>query len=55
MICLNDKRKYKKIKSLSFHGWNIDPWERYKINFNKNKNSLITGHMKLKIWDINII
>ena len=21
----------------------------------KNKNSLITGHMKLKIWDINII
>ena len=35
MICLNDKEKYEKIKSLSFHGWNIDPWKRHQIFFRK--------------------
>ena len=35
MICLNDKKKYEKIKSLSFHGWNIDPWKRHQMFFKK--------------------
>ena len=50
MICLNDKKKYKKIKSLSFHGWNIDPWERYKINFNKKKK--FTNHWAYEIENL---
>ena len=36
MICLNDKKKYEKIKSLSFHGWNIDPWKRHVRSFGSN-------------------
>lgn len=46
MICLNDKTKYLKLKSLSFHGWNIDPWTRHKKSFEK-KN--LTKH-----WNYNI-
>ena len=37
MICLNDKKIYDKIKSLSFHGWNIDPWTRHKNSFYSKK------------------
>ena len=33
MICLNDKKNLYKIKSLSFHGWNVDPWTRHKNSF----------------------
>jgi len=35
MICLNNKDKYKKLKSLSFHGWDVDPWQRHKNSFGK--------------------
>jgi len=35
MICLSDKKKYEKLKSLSFHGWNLDPWKRYQKSFGK--------------------
>ena len=46
MICLNDKEKYEKIKSLSFHGWNIDPWKRHQMFFKKKINFPNTGDMK---------
>ena len=35
MVCLNDREKYEKIKSLSFHGWNVDPWKRHQMFFKK--------------------
>ena len=35
MICLNNKKDYEKIKSLSFHGWNTDPWTRHNKSFEK--------------------
>ena len=35
MVCLNNKNAYEKIKSLSFHGWNIDPWIRHNKSFEK--------------------
>ncbi len=47
MICLNDKKKYKKLKSLSFHGWNIDPWKRHKASFGKKKT--FTNHWAYQI------
>lgn len=48
MICLNDKKIYDKIKSLSFHGWNIDPWTRHNKSFDKkNKSS--------KHWNYEIV
>lgn len=47
MICLNDKKKYEKLKSLSFHGWNIDPWKRHKVFF-KKKNKF-SNHWKYEI------
>ena len=46
MICLNDKEKYEKIKSLSFHGWNIDPWKRHQMFFKKKINFPNIGDMK---------
>ena len=55
MICLNDKKLYEKIKSLSFHGWDSDPWSRHKKSFGKKINLLIIGRMKLKILATNII
>ena len=33
MLCLNDKKLYRKIKSLNFHGWSSDPWTRHKNSF----------------------
>ena len=50
MICLNDKKKYEKIKSLSFHGWNIDPWKRHKKSFGK-KNKF-TKHWAYEIKNL---
>ena len=47
MICLNDKEKYEKIKSLSFHGWNIDPWKRHQIFF--RKKTKFSKHWKYEI------
>lgn len=50
MICLNDRKKYEKIKSLSFHGWNTDPWIRHKNSFGK-KNK-ITKHWNYEIENL---
>ena len=50
MICLNDKKKYEKLKSLSFHGWNIDPWTRHKKSFGK-KNKF-TKHWTYEIKNL---
>ena len=36
MICTNDKEKYEKIKKVSFHGWDKDPWSKYKNTIKKN-------------------
>ena len=47
MICLNDKKKYNYLKSLSFHGWNIDPWRRHNDSFVKTKK-------KIKHWNYQI-
>ena len=55
MVCLNDRKKYEKIKSLSFHGWNVDPWKRHQMFFKKKISFRSIGNMKLKTWDINTI
>jgi len=47
MICLNNKEKFKKLKSLSFHGWDTDPWQRHKDSF--GKKNYYTKH-----WNYNI-
>ncbi|MDB9761146.1 DegT/DnrJ/EryC1/StrS family aminotransferase [Pelagibacteraceae bacterium] len=49
MLCLNDKKQYDKIKSLSFHGWNSDPWSRHNSSFGK-KNS--GKHWKYEIVNL---
>ena len=36
-LCTNDKKKYKLLQSISFHGWSKDPWERH-IKNNQNKH-----------------
>ena len=50
MICLNDKKMYEKIKSLSFHGWNKDPWSRHKKSFFKKKE--FTKHWLYEIENL---
>ncbi len=50
MICLNDKKLYEKIKSLSFHGWDSDPWSRHKKSFGK-KNQF-TNHWTYEITNL---
>ncbi|MBI29388.1 MAG: UDP-4-amino-4-deoxy-L-arabinose-oxoglutarate aminotransferase [Pelagibacteraceae bacterium] len=47
MICLNDKKKYEKLKSLSFHGWDTDPWKRHNKSFGKNNR--FTNHWAYEI------
>jgi perosamine synthetase len=47
MICLNDKNKYNYLKSLSFHGWDVDPWKRHNDSFDKKKS-------KKKHWNYQI-
>jgi perosamine synthetase len=47
MICLNNKNKYHYLKSLSFHGWDVDPWKRHNDSFIKKKN-------KKKHWNYQI-
>ncbi len=39
MISTNDKKKAKKLRSFTFHGWNIDPLTRHKKSFNKKFNN----------------
>ena len=36
-ICTNNKKKYDILKSISFHGWSKDPWERH-LKRGKNKH-----------------
>ena len=43
MIVL-DKKDYEKLKSLSFHGWDIDPWKRHKLSLKKLSQNI--GIMK---------
>jgi len=38
MICSNSSNKIKKIRSLSFHGWDKDPLTRFNISKSKNTN-----------------
>ena len=35
MVCTNNKNLASKIRQLSFHGWNKDPWSRHKKSLNK--------------------
>tara|TARA_Y100000590_G_scaffold121660_3_gene139312 strand:- start:18080 stop:19246 length:1167 start_codon:yes stop_codon:yes gene_type:complete len=41
MICTNNKKLAKKIKSLSFHGWNRDPLSRHKERFQKKSKKYL--------------
>jgi len=50
MICLNNKDKFKKLKSLSFHGWDVDPWERHKASF--GKKNYFTKHWNYDIKNL---
>ena len=50
MLCLNDKKLYRKIKSLSFHGWSSDPWTRHKNSFGKNNK--FTKHWTYEIENL---
>jgi perosamine synthetase len=50
MICLNNRTLYKKIKSLSFHGWNVDPWSRHKKSFEKKNKT--TKHWNYEIKNL---
>ncbi len=50
MICLNDKKKFQKIKSLSFHGWDTDPWQRHKRSF--KKKNYYTKHWNYEIKNL---
>tara|TARA_B110000238_G_C16119139_1_gene436310 strand:+ start:535 stop:1689 length:1155 start_codon:yes stop_codon:yes gene_type:complete len=43
MICTNNKSLATKFKSLSFHGWNRDPWSRHKKGLSKK-------NLKEKHW-----
>lgn len=47
MICTNHKNLVNDIKSLSYHGWNKDPWSRHKKSSGK-KNA------KSKHWEYSI-
>jgi len=38
MLCTNRKDKIHELRSLRFHGWNEDPWERHIKSARKNKN-----------------
>ena len=44
------KKHYEKIKSLSFHGWNVDPWSRHKKSFTTSKQT--TKHWKYEIENL---
>ena len=50
MICLNNKNKFNKLKSLSFHGWNKDPWQRHQKSF--GKKNYYTNHWNYEIVNL---
>ncbi len=50
MICLNNKDKFNKLKSLSFHGWDVDPWQRHENSFGKKK--YYSKHWNYKIKNL---
>ena len=43
MLCTNRKGKIHEIRSLRFHGWNEDPWERHIKSMRKNKKLIIVA------------
>ena len=47
MICTNNSKKLKLIKSFSFHGWNRDPYLRHKKSL-KIEKRVIIGIMMLR-------
>ena len=52
MIVTNNAQIAKKLKSLSFHGWDKDPLLRHKQRFSKNKkksNKIFIGIMKYQL------
>ncbi len=50
MICTNKKNLAIKFRNLSFHGWNKDPWSRYKKSL--KKNNLKEKHWFYQIKDL---
>jgi perosamine synthetase len=50
MICTNNKSLAAKFRSLSFHGWNRDPWSRYKKSI--SKKNLNERHWYYQIKDL---
>ena len=46
MISTNNSKAIKDLKTLSYHGWDQDPWERHKKSLDKQK--------KLNHWDYSI-
>lgn len=50
MICTNNKSLAIKFRSLSFHGWNRDPWSRYKKSL--SKKNLNERHWYYQITDL---
>ena len=46
MISTNNSKAIKDLKTLSYHGWDQDPWERHKKSLDNQK--------KLKHWDYSI-
>jgi len=50
MICLNNKEQFRKLKSLSFHGWDTDPWQRHKNSF--GKKNYYTKHWNYDIKNL---
>ena len=55
MICTNNFNLAKKFRTLSFHGWNRDPWSRHNKSLNKINLKEKIGIIKLKNLDLNII
>ncbi len=50
MICTNNKSLAEKFRSLSFHGWNRDPWSRH--NKSLSKKNLKEKHWYYQIKDL---
>jgi len=46
MICTNKKKLANDLKTLSYHGWDQDPWDRHKRSLKKNH--------KIKHWNYSV-
>ena len=49
MLVLDKKKDYEKLKSLSFHGWDVDPWKRHNLSFEKK---ISTKHWNYEIKNL---